>query len=270
MRYFILFFTLLGIGHIGYAQEIRYETIENISYVDETASDYAKEQCKLDIHYPISGENKPVVLWFHGGGLTGGKKEIPTFLKEKGLVVVGVGYRFAPNVKVEDIIRDAAKATSFVIKNAGKYRGDTNNVFISGHSAGGYLALMITLNKAYLEAEGLDADKLAGIIPFSAQTITHFTARKEQGIDEKQPTIDEFAPLFWVRKDAPPIVLLTGDRELEMLGRYEENAYLQRMLSIVGHENHKLLEFQGYDHGMVYPGLPVLLQEIKRLSSPRR
>ncbi|TYR33364.1 alpha/beta hydrolase [Sphingobacterium phlebotomi] len=270
MRYFVLFFMLLGFGYIGYAQEIQYETIENISYVDKTVSDYATEQCKLDIHYPTSGENKPIVLWFHGGGLTGGKKEVPAFLKEKGLVVVGVGYRFAPNVKVEDIIRDAAKATSFIVKNAGKYRGDTSNIFISGHSAGGYLALMITLNKTYLEAEGFDADKLAGIIPFSAQTITHFTARKELGIDEKQPTIDELAPLFWVRKDAPPIVLLTGDRELELLGRYEENAYLKRMLSIVGHKNNKLVEFQGYDHGMVYPGLPVLLREIQHLVKERQ
>lgn len=269
MRHFILFFALLGSVHIGYAQEIRYETIENISYVNEVASDYAKVQCKLDIHYPTSGEDKPIVLWFHGGGLTGGKKEIPTFLKEKELVVVGVGYRLAPNVKVEDIIRDAAKATSFVVRNAHRYRGDTSNIFISGHSAGGYLALMLSLNKTYLEAEGFDADKLAGIIPFSAQTITHFTARKEHGIKEEQPIINELAPLFWVRKDAPPITLLTGDRELEMLGRYEENAYLKRMLSLVGHKHVKLLEFQGYNHGMVYPGLPVLVEEINRLVKER-
>jgi len=269
MRLLILLFISLGIGSIGYTQETRYETAENISYVGETASDYAKEQCKLDIHYPTSGGNVPVVLWFHGGGLTGGKKEIPVFLKEKGLVVVGIGYRFAPQVKVEDIIRDAAKATSFAMKNIGKYQGDTEKIFVSGHSAGGYLALMLALNKTYLAAEGMDADQLAGIIPFSAQTITHFTARSEQGIKEEQPTIDALAPLFWVRKDAPPITLLTGDRELEMLGRYEENAYLKRMLSIVGHEHTKLLEFQGYNHGMVYPGLPILLQEIKRLSADK-
>lgn len=269
MRHIILFLGFLGAWHLAHTQEVSYETVENISYVEETAPDYAKEQCKLDIHYPTSGDSKPVVLWFHGGGLTGGEKEIPDFLKEKGFVVIGVGYRFAPQAKVEEIIRDAAKATAFVINNIHEYQGDTTKVFLSGHSAGGYLALMLALNKAYLEAEHLDADKLAGIIPFSGQTVTHFTAREEKGIPEKQPTIDELAPLFWVRKEASPIILLTGDRELEILGRYEENAYLKRMLSIVGHEENKLLELQGYNHGMVYPGLPILVEEMKRLTKDK-
>ena len=39
-----------------------------------------------------------------------------------------------------------------------------------------------------------------------------------------QPLLDEMAPLYHVRDDAPPLLLITGDRELEMLGRYEENA----------------------------------------------
>lgn len=270
MRHIILLFISVWIWQIGAAQDIAYTTVNDISYVEAGATEYQRTQCKLDIHYPVSGEAKPILLWFHGGGLTGGKKEIPDFLREKGLVVVGVEYRFAPNVKVEDIIRDAAKATSFIIKNASTYHGDTTKIFISGHSAGGYLALMLALNKTYLGKEGIDADRLSGIIPFSGQAITHFTARKEQGIEDKQPIIDELAPLYWIRKDAPPIVLLTGDRELEMLGRYEENAYLKRMLSLVGHKNNKLLEFQGYGHDMVYPGLPILLQEIKRLLKEKR
>ncbi len=266
MRTVLLFFISLSTIFHAHSQDAKaYKTVENISYVDKPASDYQAAQCKLDIHYPVAGEKKPIIIWYHGGGLTGGQKEIPTFLKAKGYVIVGVGYRFAPQVKVEDIIQDAAKSVSFVLKHAEKYNGDKNKLFLSGHSAGGYLALMLGLNKRYLKEEGIDADQLTGIIPFSGQTVTHFTARKEQGIDEKQPTIDAWAPLFWVRKDAPPIILLTGDREKELLGRYEENAYLKRMLTIVGHPDVKLLEFDGYGHDMVYPGLPVLLDEVKRI-----
>ncbi|SFS36209.1 Acetyl esterase/lipase [Sphingobacterium wenxiniae] len=254
----------------AFAQDkYNYQFVENVPYYDAGQDDYQRTQCLLDIYYPVDGkekaEGRPVVVWFHGGGLTGGQKEIPSYLKDKGLVVVGVGYRFSPKVKVEGIIHDAAKAVSFIYNQVNKYNGDKNKFFLSGHSAGGYLVTMLALNPSYLEPHGMNANDLTGVISFSGQAITHFTARKELGIDEKQPTIDALAPLYWVRKDAPPLVLLTGDREKEMLGRYEENAYLKRMMDIVGHPDTKLMEFQGYGHGMTYPGFPVMLEEMQRI-----
>lgn len=269
MRKLLLFFVSVSLSYSLYGQTQTYKTEENIRYVDADVSAYEKSQCLLDIHYPTSGEEKPIVFWFHGGGLTGGKKEIPAFLKNKDHVVVGVGYPFSPQVTVREIISRAAQAISFTMKNAKKYRVDKNSVFLSGHSAGAYLALMLAFDKSYLAKEEINADDLTGVISFSAQAITHFTARKEKNMEEKQPLIDDLAPLYWVRKDAPPVLLMTGNRDLEMLGRYEENAYLERMLSIVGHPDHKLLEFDGYGHDMVYPGLPILLQEVKRLTNKK-
>jgi hypothetical protein len=73
------------------------------------------------------------------------------------------------------------------------------------------------------------------------------------------------APLFHVRPDAPPLLMITGDRELEMLGRYEENAYMYRMMKVVGHAETRLMELDGYDHGMEYPAHPLLLKEINRI-----
>lgn len=258
--------SLLFLVFTSRAQEkLTYKTVENVSYYEHPTDDYQRSQCVLDIYYPETNERKPIIIWFHGGGLTGGRKEIPSYLKEKGIVIVGVGYRFSPKVKVDEIIHDAAKAVSFVYRNAHQYNGNKDKLFVSGHSAGGYLATMIGLNHDYLKEYGMNAMQIAGIISFSGQAITHFTARKELGIDEKQPTIDRLSPLFWVRKDAPPIVLLTGDREKEMLGRYEENAYLKRMFDIVGHPDTRLMEFQGYGHDMTYPGFPVLINEINRI-----
>jgi len=250
----------------GKAQEKpAYKTLENVPYHGSAANGYQRSQCVLDVHFPDAETLHPIVVWFHGGGLTGGRREIPVYLKEKGIVVVGVGYRFSPEVTVDEIIHDAARAVAFVHRNAHRYNGDGGKLFVAGHSAGGYLATMVGLNPAYLRAYGMDSRQIAGIVSFSGQAITHFTARKEQGIPEKQPVVDALAPLFWVRPDAPPIVLLTGDREKELLGRYEENAYLKRMLDIAGHPDTKLLEFQGYGHNMTYPGFPVLLDEVGRM-----
>jgi hypothetical protein len=81
------------------------------------------------------------------------------------------------------------------------------------------------------------------------------------GIEGTQPVIDALAPLFHVRPDAPPLLLITGDRELEMLGRYEENAYMWRMMKIAGHEQTTLYELDGFNHGqMADPAFPLLLR----------
>ncbi|MDF2832514.1 alpha/beta hydrolase [Chryseobacterium indoltheticum] len=139
-------------------------------------------------------------------------------------------------------------------------------IFITGHSAGGYLASMVGLDKSYLNKYKIDANQLAGIIPFSGQMISHFTTRKEKGIDELDARIDEMAPLHFIRADAPPLLLITGDREKELLGRYEENAYMWRMMKLKGHKETTLYELDGFDHGgMAHPAFPLLLNEIKRV-----
>ena len=81
-------------------------------------------------------------------------------------------------------------------------------------------------------------------------------------------TIDELAPLYWVRADCPPIVLVCGDREQELFGRYDENQYFARMMKLVGHKQTYLYELDGYDHGdMIGPGLPVVLKHIRKMTT---
>ncbi len=94
--------------------------------------------------------------------------------------------------------------------------------------------------------------------------------RAERQLAGTQPIVDELAPLNHVRNDAPPILLITGDRDLEMLGRYEENAYLWRMLQVVGHPASELHELQGFDHGqMAEPAFPLLIRFVSRWSAAK-
>ncbi len=251
---------------IVHAQEVKYQFAENIGYYNQetqNSEDYIKERCKLDVYYPKDTVNVPTVVWFHGGGLEFGSKHIPEGLKEKGIIVVTVNYRLHPKVKNPVYIEDAAAAVAWTVKNISNYNGNPDKVYVTGHSAGGYLASMVTMDKSYLKKHGIDADSLAGSIPFSGHTITHFTVRKEQGIEGTRPIIDKYAPLFHVRKDSPPMLLITGNRELELLGRYEENAYFYRMMKIVEHPDIELMELDGYGHNMVYPAIPLLLDFVK-------
>ena len=259
-----IFALLLMLPAITMAQ---YKQENDILYT-ESSDAYAQERCKLDVYYPTELKDAPVVVWFHGGGIEGGNKHIDTQLKNSGFVVVAANYRLLPKAPIDDILDDAAAAVAWTYKNIGKYNGSRRKIFVAGHSAGGYLLDMIGLDKRWLAKYGVDADSLAGLIPFSGQCITHYNVRKQQGISPLQATIDKYAPLSFIRPDAPPIVIISGDRELELFGRYEEQAYFWRMLKLVGHKDVTLYEMQGYDHGaMPQPAYYILKQHIKRLTA---
>jgi acetyl esterase/lipase len=143
-------------------------------------------------------------------------KSIPAELKEQGFAVVSVNYRLYPRVKCPGYIEDAATAVAWVFRNIAKYGGNPDAIFVAGHSAGAYLTFMTGLDKRWLNVHNIDADRIAGLIPLSGNAITHMTVREERGIPNTQPLIDEYAPLHHVRPDAPPVLLMTGDREMEI------------------------------------------------------
>ncbi|MCH1500549.1 MAG: alpha/beta hydrolase [Akkermansiaceae bacterium] len=262
----LLFISTLQI----WAAQSEYKIKEDIPYRENTQAldEYQQERCLLDIHYP-SSKGFATIIWFHGGGLTSGEKSFPKALQNKGHAIVAVNYRLSPKVKVTECLDDAAAAVAWVMKNIRGFGGDRKRIFISGHSAGGYLTSMIGLDSSWLKRHQEDANDIAGLIPYSGHAITHFTIRKERGIAATRPIVDELAPLFHVRKDAPPILLITGDREKELLGRYEENAYLFRMLKVSGHQDVTLFEIDGYGHGMTDPAHPLLLKFVKRIRSKK-
>ena len=126
--------------------------------------------------------------------------------------------------------------------------------------------MMLCLDKKWLAAYETDADSVMLYVPFSGQAITHYNVRKMQGIAPLQATIDEYAPIYWVRKDCPPLVLICGDRELELYGRYDENQYLARMMKLVGHKHTYLYELDGYDHGaMAEPSFHILETHLNQI-----
>jgi len=249
--------------------ETRYRIQKDISYLEEgsKASPYQLERSRLDLYYPENKTDFATVVWFHGGGLTGGSRHIPAGLKDQGIAVVAANYRLHPKVTCPAYLQDAAAAVAWTFRNIEKHGGDPAKIFVSGHSAGGYLTSMIGIDKRWLAEYDIDADRIAGLIPLSGHTITHMTVRKERGIPKTQPLVDAFAPLYHVRPDAPPILLITGDREMEMLGRYEENAYFMRMLRVVGHKDVTLHELQGHGHGMVAPAMSPMLRWLRARAS---
>ena len=243
-----------------------YKTELNILYRDkttETLTEYMRSRCRLDVYYPVNQKDFPTVIWFHGGGLLEGERFIPPNLKNHNLAVVPVNYRLSPQVSCPAYIDDAAAAVAWVFNNIKKYGGNPDKIYISGHSAGGYLTLMLGLDKKWLGHYDIDANKIAGMFPFSGQTVTHSTIRRERKVSEVIPQIDEFAPINYARKDASPLFLITGDKELDMPARYAENAYLFEIMKAVGNKQTRLFELNGFDHNeMIDPASYLILKYI--------
>ncbi|MBF4212730.1 alpha/beta hydrolase, partial [Pseudomonas donghuensis] len=71
---------------------------------------------------------------------------------------------------------------------------------------------------------------------------------------------------YHVRKDAAHLVLIAGDRNIELFGRYEENAYMWRMMNLIGRPDTQLYELGGYGHGaMAQPAFHILIQTIHKM-----
>jgi acetyl esterase/lipase len=228
-------------------------------------------RCVVDILHPpaprAGGVGLPTIIWFHAGGLTTGEKWIPPGFKDKGFIVVAAGYRLSPRVEARVCIEDAAAAVAWCMDNIADYGGDPSRIVVTGHSAGGYLASMVGLDKRWLAAHGKDPDDLAGLAPISGHGITHFRVRAERGIPGTRAVVDELAPLYHVRAEAPPMLMISGDREREMLGRYEESAFFWRMMRVVGHTDVELMELDGYDHGgVVEPAQRLVVEFAERVT----
>ena len=213
------------------------EVSKNIAYKSGgKLTAYENERCKLDLYVPKDRTNFRTLIWFHGGGLKSGNKDgskkIGESLARAGIGVVVPNYRLSPNATYPAYIEDAAAAFAWAVAHIAEHGGDPKSIFVGGHSAGGYLTLMLGLDAHYLGDLGLKTSDIAGLIPVSGQTMTHYTVREERKIGKFTITADEAAPVYYVRMDTMPMLVLYADHD--MAARAEENAYFVAIMKGAG------------------------------------
>ena len=227
--------------------------IAPIQVTNDVSYSAVAERCKLDVYAPVGAKDLPCVVWFHGGGLTGGDKSgkatvaVCRAMVAEGWVVAAVNYRLSPASKYPAYIEDAAASVAWALKNAAQYGGNPQRVFVAGHSAGGYLAAMVVLDERYLSAHGASPDQLAGAIPIAGQMMTHYTIREERGLPKTTIIADEAAPINHVRAKTPPLLVLYAENDMALRG--DENRYFAAALIEAGNKNVMLREIAGHDHG---------------------
>jgi acetyl esterase/lipase len=197
-------------------------TVSHFGYVRTTDIAYGPDpRQKLDVYVPNKvAPHAKVVIFFYGGSWREGSKTDYRFvakaLTSRGFIVVLPDYRVYPQVVFPAFVEDGASAVRWVRDNISTYGGDTNHIYLMGHSAGSHIAALLTLDAHYLKALGLDRSAIRATTTLSGpyDFIPNPWDRPVFGMGTNQTAIDpNIEPITFVDGKEPPMLLVQGLRD---------------------------------------------------------
>jgi len=208
---------------------------------------------KLDIYVPrnLPKDSKaPVVVFFYGGGWDTGDKDDYKFVAEaftsRGFIVVIPDYRIYPDVLFPGFMADPAQAARWVKDYIGGLGGDSQHIFLAGHSAGAHIAAMLTLNDEYLATAGLKPKDFSGMIglagPYDFLPLKSDRLKTIFGPEEGRA---KSQPINFVTGNNPPMLLLVGKKDDTVWPRNTYN--LATKIREAGGPV-ELVEYESYGH----------------------
>jgi acetyl esterase/lipase len=253
-----------GIGLYLYSPAMLVDSIDRIasrSDMAKVANDVAFDTNgnRLDIwaNPALSDSPRPVLVFFYGGGWAHGTRTEYSYAArpfvEAGYIVVLPDYRKVPEVRFPGFVQDSAAAVKWVQANISKYGGDPDRVSVAGHSAGAYNALMLALDEQWLGDKPVQAAiSMAGPADFYP-----FTTKRGKDAMGQWPDPAETQPISFVRKDAPPILLIHGSADIVVRIR-NANSLLAKQKAAGG--DIRLVALEGASHNDLVLALGTLFR----------
>ncbi|MBC7548545.1 MAG: alpha/beta hydrolase [Polaromonas sp.] len=174
---------------------------------------------RLDVYQPAAeGKNAALVVFFYGGSWSTGERADYRFVGEalasQGIVCVVADYRLSPAFRYPVFLEDSAAAVRWAFDNAQRLGADPTRVFVMGHSAGGYNAAMLALDKRWLSAVGLSPERLAGWIGLAGPyDFLPIGDAKTQVAFNWPSTPADSQPLVHASSASPPALLLAASKD---------------------------------------------------------
>ncbi len=195
----------------------------------------SKEDLKLNIFVPQNSENKklPVLLFVHGGNWNSGNEDQYGFFgrnfAKKDVITVIPSYTLSPKANVDEMTSEIAMAIKWVQKNIQKYNGNADELFVTGHSAGGQLVASAVLNPKY----GVAENSISGIILNDAAGID-----MKDYLEKNPPTSEDdylatwsndpknwyqASPIYFLNQNSPPFLIYVGTKTYQSIKTANEH-----------------------------------------------
>ena len=215
------------------------------------------ERQKLDLYVPNDGENRPLIIWVHGGAFRMGSKEgrVPLEYVEAGYAVASIGYRLSQHAIFPAQIEDVKTAVRWLRAHADTYRLNPNRFAARGPSAGGHLVAMLgTTGDVETFEMGTHEDassRVQAVVDYFGPT--NFLKMDEQRlpdgqvhnvpdspesqliggpIQENPDRVARANPITYVSDSDPPFLIVHGDQD--PLVPYEQSVLLRDALEKAG------------------------------------
>lgn len=209
---------------------------------------------KLHMHIKLpaghkSDDQRAAIIFFYGGGYEGGTVQQfiqhAEYFADQGLVAMCAEYRVFNRHKTTpfEAIADGRSAVRWLREHAKTLGVDPSRICAAGGSAGGHLALCISM----LPEKGHNDDKFSAVPnalvlfnPVVDTTTVEEVAKRFFG------RAAEASPIEYVRPGLPPAIIYHGTAD--QIAPYEDTVRFTELMKKQGNAC-ELITFEGMDHG---------------------
>jgi acetyl esterase/lipase len=225
-----------------------------------------------------------VLIFVHGGGWTHKQGDPYTrgrlgphnaFFASHGVIVASISYRLSPEHQHPAHVEDVARAIAWIKANVDRYGGDPDQIFLTGHSAGGHLVALVVTDPKYLQAYHLSASHdIKGVIPISGPFAVGKNGDRIDTIWGSQAAADDASPINHLRAGLPPFLIFAGDQGAMEEDRTEQAKSFVDLLHQKGVEA-AFVQARDRDHSTIVtklgtPGDPVAERMLQFIREHRR